>query len=359
MKKDIFGLLMLGACACGFTACSDDTENPYATESSIQILGSSLTFDAKQSTGSIHYSAPAAVTVTSSKDWCTAQLSGDSVIVNVAHNIDCNGRSASVVLRCGADSTVLAVLQNGVISKLEASILSRDNDDAATVAYAYQSNIDMRVLSTPTWLSASMDADSLYVDFSANATGHLRRGYVVYGNDAFVDSVEVFQADFDKDIAGTYEVSFYNDAAATIPNSAKNKTLSARGLRLTSSLTLPIAFKDGKFTVTTGDYIGTNVNRGTTYYVYLAFGLPNNYWSGYGAGYSLSSDVNYDEQNGTTVAFTGTVSGSQVISLMMRRFAANSFVEGNDAGTSYAQWYYPVLRKVSTSKAQASASPKE
>lgn len=348
--------MLLGLGVMGFASCSDDTENPYATASSINIVSSSLNFDATASQGGIHYTAGGPVTVTTSNDWCKAELSGDSITVTVDQNVGKSGRAASVTLRSGADSVSLAVVQNGVVTQLEVKTVSRSNDEAASESYAFKSNLDLSVVSTPDWVSASISNDSLHVTFTENATGHLRSGYISYGSGDFLDSVKVYQADFDKDIAGNYNVTYYRNETATTTTTLRNKALSASGLKISNMLTLPMAYDaaNGTFSVSTGSYVGTNVYLGTSYYVYMIFGRPEGYWFAYNTGYDMTGVLEYSEAEGTKINFDYMVSGVEINKLIFRRFYDKSLAEGNDSGTAYATWVYPTISRASTSEAKPS-----
>ncbi len=345
MKK-IYSLLFLALGLAGFTACSDDTDNPYAHESSVSIVSSKTAFTAVGGSGSIHYTAAGNVSVSSSQAWCTAQLSGDSIILAVAQNENISGRAANVTLRCGSDSVKVAVVQNGVVTEVEKSTIGFADDNARTERYGLKCDLPLTLVSVPEWLTASLANDSLYLNVTENTTGHLRSGYVVYQSGNFKDSLRVCQADFDKDIAGKYNICYYRDAEKTKSDKLSKRDLTATGLTVNPNLTLPVSYDPStcSLTVSTGSYLGTYKSNE----VYLAFGLPNDYWTGYNTGIDLTCAFEYNDVDGTFLKFSGTVEGMDVISFMLRNFKAKNFTQDNDNSTNSYVWYAPELRRVAS-----------
>lgn len=354
MKKNIFGFLLMGMGVIGIASCSDDIDNPYASTSTVNIISSSLNFDAAASQGSIRYTAEGTVVASTANPWCHATVSGDSVIVTVDQNVSKSGRASSVTIRDNNGSTTLAVVQNGVVAQLEANTVSRSDDEAATVKYAFKGNLNFAVLSTPDWVTASIANDSLQVTFTENTTGHLRNGYIQYGCGDFKDSIKVFQADFDADIAGKYDIIYYKSETSEATSTLRNKQLTSKGLKIMSTLTLPMTYDaaNGTLSVSTGDYVGTYTYLGTSCYVYAIFGRPNNYWFAYYTGYNMVGSLDYSEETGTTVNFDYMVSGMEVNSIIFRLFSAKNLAEDYDTGNHYARWIRPVLKRVENSSAK-------
>ncbi len=353
MKK-IYSLPLLLLGVLGFSSCSDDTDNPYASESTIAVVKSDLTFDAVADSGSVVFTSTGNVTVTTSASWCKATLSGDSVIVTVAQNNSKNGRAASVTLHNGTDSLNLAVLQQGVVTKMEKSTVSLDTDEATSLSYGFSCSLNLAVASCPDWVSARINGDSLYVDVEANNTGHLRSGYIVYKSDAYVDSIRVFQADFDRDIAGKYNICYQRGSDDPTEVTLRNKALSKTSLYVLNTLSLPLTYDGGTITVQAGSYMGTNSNNGTTTYVYLAFGMAGNYWTGYtNTTSTVSADLNYNDVDGTYAEFKGNISGMEFLSFIFRRYSAQSISESNDLGSAVYTMYHPVIKRAPATTASA------
>lgn len=353
MKKNIFGFLLIGMGVMGLASCSDEIDNPYASTSTVNIISSSLNFDAAASQGSIRYTAEGTVTVTTANPWCHATVSGDSVIVTVDQNVNKSGRASSVTIHDNNGSTTLAVLQNGVVAELEVNTVSRSDDEAATVKYAFKGNLDFSVLSAPDWVTASFVGDSFQVTFTENTTGHLRKGYIHYGCGDFKDSIRVIQADFDADIAGKWDVTYYKSATSEATTTLHNTVLSAEGLKINSNLTLPMTYDPDEctLTVSTGSYVGSFVYPDYSYYIYAIFGLRND-WFAYSTGYYLVGTLDYSEATGTTLNFDYMVSGFEVNSIIFGIFTAQSLDKDHDTGYTYDQWIHPVLKRVENSSAK-------
>ncbi len=315
-----------------FTSCDDDTENPYDHDSSITLLGSNVLFDAKAATGSITYTADGDITVETGSSWCSASLSGDSILVSVTQNGTINGRSTVVTLRCNGDSAQVPVTQLGVIVQLGSTSFYTETDDAQTLAYSISSNVDLKILSTPDWATATIDGDSIYVELEENTTGHLRTGYVAYESCDYVDSVRVLQADYEKDIAGSYKMYYTYASTGRLRNT--NATLTEDEIQLTTyKLNIPITYdpSTATFTVQCGQYLG--VYSGS--YIYLAFKCGSNYWTGYYTTSYSTGELVYDEETGDLVEFGGNLGSDDypITAFLFEKFTSNTLSSTYDDGS--------------------------
>ncbi len=357
MKK-IYSLSLLLLGVLGFSACSDDTANPYAAESSIKVVKNWMDLTAAADEGAFIYdSTTGAVTATTSASWCKAVVSGDTIKVSVTQNNSKSGRGATVTLHRGADSLNLPVLQPGILTKAEKSTVSLSNDDAASLRYGFSCTVPLTVISCPDWAVASIANDSLSVDITANTTGHLRSGYIVYGSETYVDSIKVYQADFDKDIAGNYTLNYETSLTDPTQKRMRNKALTKNSLYINATLSLPITYdsENGALVVKSGSYLGTNVLEGTTYQVYLAFGMGD-YWSGYSKDYEISAELTYDDVEGTCAQFKGVVGQYEFGSLMFRRFKDKDFSQASDGSSSVYNLTHPVIKRAPTTAATSTIS---
>lgn len=343
-KNYILALALLCASAIGLTACSDDNDNPYAAGSSISIVSSSLNFDAKAAQSAIHFTAPGTVSVSTSRSWCQAQLSGDSVIVNVDQNTTFNGRSATVTLRCGADSTVLAVVQNGVVLSVDARNIGITTDEADVRKLALKSNLDLNVKTLNDWLTASIDGDSLTVNCSQNDTRNVRKGGVVLYSGGYSDTLYVVQCDFAKDLAGKYKLYFSSKSGK---QSSYNVTLSEAGIKLNNQITLPTTFdaSTGVLSIESGSYCG----RYSGNYIYTIFGAPGEsdvsyYWTGYYTGFYVKGAFEM-EGNIQTIKFEGKIDNLQVDRIILRNFSSNTFSQDYDTSNAFITLFNPYLQR--------------
>lgn len=351
MNKIIYTVLAAVAFLT-FSSCSDDQDNPYAHVNTISIVNSKLDFTASEGQGSLHYlSTGGSLTVRSNADWCKAEVVGDSIAVNVSENNVLNGRSTTLILSNGTDTLQVPVTQRGIVCQLAVDGIGITSDDAFSAKYLLNANVDFSVVSVPEWMTASIANDSLSVDVQANSTGSFRKGYVVYQTKGgYRDSVVVFQADFDKDIAGAYTFNY------NLKNGTKrqfNATLSKTGLKLTSSWTVPISFDatSGKITVTSGSYVG----RSGANYIYLAYGLgtlEDNLWTSYNVGLEMTASLEHDEQGNVQAVFGGNVSGYAFSSWILRPFKTQSMTQDNDMGSGGQTFYGPYLSRETAKTAE-------
>lgn len=352
MKK-IFGYIIAAFACVAVVGCSDDDiDNPYAHVNSIKIVDSQVAFSAPASSGSVKFSCAGSVSVTSNRDWCKATVDGDSVIVTVTDNESLNGRAANVTLRNGSDTLQVAVVQNGMKIHLSTKCASFAGDYEDNERYTLTSDIPVAVDSTPDWVSARIVDSCLYVSVTENNTGHLRTGYIYYGAGAYRDSLRVFQADFNNDIAGNYSLYFKDDKGNE--DVLRNKTLSEVGLSLKKqgNVSLPMYYdpKNGAMVIYTGSPSGKDGN----YSLYTVYILNNAMWTGYNAGAQLSIPFEYNDTEGTVLRIKGYVGGQSVLAVSLRHFTS-SFDESSDVGTVYKSYYSPVIKRAPAAASQVSS----
>lgn len=352
MKK-VFNILFVACGLLAFTACDDDVENPYATESTMSVVSADLDFEPAASQGSIVFtSTGGTVTVTSPASWCTPTLRGDSVLVSVDENTSVSGRSTVVVLHNGNDSLQVVLTQRGIVFSV--SDTNMMTGDAATRMVAtYNANLDVAITSAPDWAKTTLTGDSILVDFTENNTGHARVGYLVLNAGAVKDSIKIGQADFDKDIAGTY--NFYYRESADGPGRNISVQLSENQMRLTPfGLNLPLAYDPEtiSFTLNSATYIG----RYGSYYIYSAF-MAGNYWTQYSNESSMSLLISYDDVNGTTGTFTGSILSPEGVlpydGFLFEAFSSQSMSQQTDQG-ALMSFYAPRLQRAPSSAASNS-----
>lgn len=203
MKNILLSLAVLLA-AVGFTACSDDTDNPYDHTPTISVVSSNLVFTASASTGSaVFASNGGTLTTRLNSSWASATVSGDTVKVAVDENDDLNGRSAQMTVFNGTDSVNVTIQQQGLIFRLNATSIVA-GDAAKRISYGVTANVTPVLSTSDDWFNAEISGDSLIVNLTENTTGHVRSGYVYYTAGTKRDSISVAQGEFDKDIAGKW-----------------------------------------------------------------------------------------------------------------------------------------------------------
>lgn len=195
MKK-IFSFFVLLAGVASFTACSDDdSSNPYAHESTVKVVGvSNLDLTSAGGEGYIVVDAPAGATVTSSKDWATATMVGDTVKVSVDLNSSLHDRNAVITIASGNDKATAIVHQLGFVFRSEAPAkLVFSANGARSASYYINHSSDLDVYADVDWIEAEMVEDSLFINVFKNESKHLRTGYVYMQSGEFRDSILIKQ----------------------------------------------------------------------------------------------------------------------------------------------------------------------
>ncbi len=274
-----------------FCACSEETENPYDGESSVQLLATDVDFRAAASTGTILFKALGEVSATSASEWCTAEVAGDTVKVSVKQNTTIVGRSTVVTLTCGDDKLNVAVTQQGVVFQPEKTMVAVSSDDAQTLTYGLKSNVDLTVEYAPEWADVTLENGTMSVVLTANETGHVRQDYIKFRSEEFVDSLQIMQADFDKDIAGTYTMYYIDDKDR---ERTARVTLTKNELQVKSpNLNIPLTYDPETMSVSLecGQYCG----KVGTSHIYITFSTSDLIWSQYYDGDFSTAKVSYGD----------------------------------------------------------------
>lgn len=360
----IYSILFLAAGVLGFASCSDDTDNPYDNPVTISVVKSNVTFEARGGQGSISFTSTSTPTVTTTKSWCVAQVSGDSVIVTVPQNNTISDRSAMVTIHNGTDSVNVPVTQFGAFVQVgDGSGIGVTTDEAFTQKYSIDSNVDIELESTPDWVTASIDDDSLSVNVQPNNTGNLRVGYLNFKANDFSYSLKIVQADFDKDIAGSYRLFYKLQADGNY--SRTNVTLSSTSLKM-QSFNIPISYEpaSGKLSIQSGQYVGITTDRLSsgrrdTSYVHLVFATNplaegTYYWSSYYDATYATATIDVAEDGSVEAHFTGNLNGYELTRFMFRKFSSLTLSESTDKGSSWMDMYSPYLRREAPSSSKDS-----
>lgn len=212
MKKYIYNII--GIAALGLMAsCSSDSDYQAVAESSINILSAQTSLGPNVSEGAVTVDCTPVEAYTDEPSWLTTAIEGNTVKLTSTANDNRQSRNAKLVIKKAAnDSVVVNVSQYGLVLTMDKEAIIINDDKAGSFTKACSSNTDIHLLETPSWVKASIDADSkqVTVDVEENTTGHLRACYVKYQAAAVVDSFMVKQFDYDTDIAGKYAFGYYD-----------------------------------------------------------------------------------------------------------------------------------------------------
>ena len=204
----------------------------------------------------------------------------------------------------------------------------------------------MQVVDKPEWTNVSMADGKVSVNFDANNTGSFRRGVVVMRSENFVDSINVCQYDFEKDIKGVYKLTYYRDTTytttRTINATVKDDVITLSGM----NLNLPYTFDDKTMSIvlTAGAYAGKTAGS----FIYAMFGdAKNEYYSSYNTDVTLSAQLSHDADGNIVAPFITEYPGIVFESIILSKFKEKDFVEANYAGL-YQVLYKPTLTRVLT-----------
>lgn len=384
MKKIYQSILFAIIAAAGFTACSDYDAPDTNIGHVVKVLSHETSFPASASTGSIKIEAAGPVSVTTSSQWLTASVDGNTINIAVEQNNSLNGRAATVNVKCGNATDEISVIQAGVIFKFDTDKFSFESD-ATTLSYPIDANAPVEVSTDADWVKAeivdgvlqitteanpTLDprsatviikcGDSVYeipveqkelvfplfkvkslnisddkvvktyefkadipvtfasdaawihgefangivtVTIDANETGHMRSGTLEYEVAGQKGSLDVFQVEFEKDIAGAYLLFFTN--GSTGKQSAFNATFKKTGSEYAIDLpdlnfSIPVSWNNNTLVLTlgAGDFIGDWVDEYGAAYIFTLFGFTKDGKSMVTAGGSMTAEFVYFEQAG-------------------------------------------------------------
>lgn len=191
------------------------------------------------------------------------------------------------------------------------------NDNAQSLDVKLKKANEYTYTTDADWLTVDANENGLTFKATANNEGHPRFATIKVANENGEDELTVAQVEFDKDIAGTYVLQYY-DSDNTV---AQNQFEVVKGSE--NEIDMPISI--GRYTLhakltwnsetasfdwSSFQYLG----QWSTYYVYNIF-VGSQYWSAAKTDYTYSAPVNYDDENGTYAIFSeGQVAGGEKIS---------------------------------------------
>ncbi len=214
MKK-IISFIVLLAGVISFTSCDNDSTNPYAHESVIQIVkADELTFTSPGGESYIEFTAPSNVQITANADWVTlTPQSASRVDVTVAPNNDKSDRSAQVIFISGRDKVMVTVHQLGFVLRVDAPESVALGNSASTNTFAIAHSGEVTVESNVDWITAYVEGDNLVYEVAANTNRVCRRGIVSYSSAAYEGSFEVLQGDVNDLVGKSFLLGGFDMAA--------------------------------------------------------------------------------------------------------------------------------------------------
>lgn len=197
------------ALAMGLTtlfSCSDDN-NSTPADNGLKVTTAETAIKAAGGAASIEVDKQVAEAY-ASDSWLKLSVDGNKVSASAERNDSRESRFSTVVIKASeTDSTVVSVSQLGTVFGYTGGAVYVENKGGKAQKYVLH-NAEFHVKSTPDWISANVEGDSVYVDVAQNADGKMRRGYVEMQSGDYIDTLTVMQASFDESIAGNYYMDY-------------------------------------------------------------------------------------------------------------------------------------------------------
>lgn len=365
MKKFIYILLATISLA-GFYACSeDDLAGSHKQNNEIVVISQNVTFEAQASQGTITFSAPGAVSVTSSADWCHATVNGSTINVSVDENTDYNGRTAAITIAYGNETKVVPVQQNGIVilfdfadKRIECS--NADNQ----FTFTGKSTDEITVTSNAEWLSGTYDGETLTVKVEKNTTTQKRTGYITLSAPKHDNActITVVQEAAEKDASltfeGTYTLEYKTSRTAadyttpltvTFTKSATDANVyNVTGVVENTVIPMVLNEDDKCFTIANTQVIGTSGANCIAVLVAYTNGSSNYVSYSQTASYAIYFDYTLDE---TTKKYTLTLRNSAPLfnaertstGFSVYEFSSSTTFSSDTRLTSKGGFYFPTF----------------
>jgi len=352
MKKHLVYSFLLVAGLALITSCSKSDESllqkamTMGSESMVKIVESNVIFDANGNTGTIVFTAPGPVSVTSSAAWAVPTLSsGNIVTVAVEPNPYSTGRTAKITLSYALYSTSVIVQQRGThLNDRLSDILCGDTAYSRTYPIPFEGDAKIWVENNADWVNVTTTKESLTVNVAANPTpGVERAAWVYYQVGIDKDSLYVNQFDFDNHFLGDYAFTYYNSGwkyvKATLVKEGddfylENATWSANGWRLP----VEVDTEDMRMTIWSTDYCGQYQESDVRVVL-----LGTNGTSAYILGSSYAITAQATKSEGGTWLFDFELNNTSTYGYYALRFYT---YDGSTRGSNLIAYSYAYLEKL-------------
>lgn len=196
---------------------------------------------------------------------------------------------------------------------LTSTTLALGDDEAVTKKQAYHHDL-YTFTTTADWLTIATEGNQIVMTVQENASGHMRSGVLTFTRaDGRSGQITVAQVEFDKDIAGTYQLKSLSDETISYPAVFQKNAAGGYEFLLTvqeQQLTIPVVYNVTSAQIRiesatywgNGDFTLMNNTQGN-FHAYSAFTYSNGqYWTAYNAGAYYYGDIEYNEEVDATVA---------------------------------------------------------
>lgn len=214
------------------------------------------------------------VQISSDAEWLSGTIADGILTVKADRNTRLQPRTGVLTLTSGSLTYDITVNQEKLEFPLVKVSSLRSNDDEATYTYNFPADIEVKFTPSAGWIHGEFANETVTITLDANNTGHIRQGGLDYEVDGVNGSVKFMQADFDKDIAGSY-YWFYTDPKDNedyyIPATLKRED-SNYSIDVTSSSyswSIPVTYNDETLSINLpgGSYIG----KYSKYFMYICY----------------------------------------------------------------------------------------
>lgn len=277
--KNIINLFILSLSCILFAGCSDD-DNKSDVIVSLVASTSNLEQPAMGGSGEIVLVATEGVSISSSADWCTYTLSGNTITFTTTYNQSIESRNATISIVRGEDQQFISIVQSGEVLSVseERLVITRGGGKARVIV---KCNVSYTVEPADSWISYSIENDSI-LTFDVENTDVNRKSTIkihTTNNPSRIKTISLLQfTPAINELKGDWDFT-YNDgnntetAIVRLTTSGNVVIFNNFPFRYSSTGVTQLA---AYFNNTTGDIYfpitqpgGTYNIGGTTYYAYL------------------------------------------------------------------------------------------
>lgn len=323
--------------AAAFTACSNDEGNDYIiNDATVKVISTQTSIEAAGGEGKVVVDK-AVMKAYSEQDWLSVSADGSEVSFIAQENIGRESRCANLVIKSTeTDSVIVSVSQYGIIFTADnAKDISLSNV-ASTATIPVETTGNLRVVSAPEWVKATVVEDGINLDIEDNTTGSARSGWVVFAAGNIEDKVSVSQFDA-TDVFGKYMLTAVDATTGkdiepmVCEIDAKSLSLPGLGLKATGTFSesaYTLSIKNGNYM---GTYNGTRINAMfTTADKTLVYSILSSAPKG-------DFVFKYDLESGKfTASLSGTYRDSALEYMYLEKFKTSSINKNGDLGTLMA-----------------------
>lgn len=298
MKK-LYSLFLLITGLICITSCGED-DYTYTAPEALDITKADLYFKSPGGTGSIEIKTDGKLAATASVDWCTVNVSGNTITATTIENPSIESRAGTITVSDGTLTSLIAVYQEGLAYTIDTSNLKTANSNSAGSTFIIVNSSSPFKVTIPqnatSWLSYTKDdKGKVTFTFTDNTTGALRGACVIIQSGSKKVPLTIAQYEMD-DLIGNWRAIYfdgeeYYQENITISKSNDKLLLNFNSLAPGMTSIFPCIFNDGVLKVQAGAAQG----RFQTYYLYnTIFSADNNSSWSTAQTYSGSAEITTD-----------------------------------------------------------------